>query len=160
MRPSVLAFDLGTSTGWAILDEDKLIDFGQCRTRSIKSKSDYERVIGFWRIIQEAHYIALECCSTRPIIAYEQVSSHKGTYAGHVYGGLKAIMDIEFHGEQMLPLPVGTWKKLSVGSGRADKSEYIKFANDTFGLALRKRDEDMAAALCMAVAAQKILEGQ
>lgn len=64
------------------------------------------------------------------LLAYEDVRRHTGTTAGHVYGGIVAVMT-EFCEMRDIPyvgVPVGTIKKFATGKGNANKTKMLTAA--------------------------------
>lgn len=121
---TILALDLGTTTGWAT-------GFGNVITSGTESfkPGRYEgggmRYLRFSRWLDEVHGVATvsECY-------FEEVRRHQGVDAAHVYGGLLAHLTAwcERHGVPYQGVPVGTIKKYATGKGNAGKPEMIDAA--------------------------------
>ena len=115
-------FDLGTTTGYAIsIGPGSLLsgvwDFSPKRTESYGM-----RFLKFRRKLEDA-YLKFRF----ETVYYEEVQRHVGTYAAHIYGGLKAELTAfcEVHGIPYEGIGVGTIKKSFTGSGNAKKAEMI-----------------------------------
>src|SRR5688500_4150672 len=86
--PTILALDLGTTTGWALRARDGLITSGTVSFRPSRYDGGGTRYVRFhaWldQLADDAGAIAA--------IHYEEVRSHAGTDAAHIYGGLLATL--------------------------------------------------------------------
>lgn len=70
------------------------------------------------------------------VVAYEEVASHKGTAASHIYGGVVAVLS-EFCEAEGLPyqgVPVGTIKRHATGRGNANKDDMVEEATRRWGV--------------------------
>tara|TARA_R110000824_G_scaffold23771_2_gene84583 strand:+ start:402 stop:743 length:342 start_codon:yes stop_codon:yes gene_type:complete len=77
------------------------------------------------------------------ILFYEEIASHKGTHAAHVYGGLLGVLS-EFCESRNIPyrgLPVGTIKKHATGRGNANKNDMMAHASTAFGGVIESHDQ-------------------
>lgn len=119
---NILALDLGTATGWAILNRDGAIACGTETFPSGKRSHPGQRWATFraWlnRTIENSQVHA---------IAYEDVKRHLGTDAAHAYGAFRALLELvaASHNVQLLPVGVGTIKKTWTGRGNADKEAML-----------------------------------
>lgn len=122
-RSSVLALDLGTTTGWAMQLAGGGIESGTVSFRPNRYDGGGMRYLRFrgW----------LDCMATDvtglAAIYFEEVRRHLGTDAAHIYGGLLAtltswceLQDIAYQG-----VPVSTIKRFITGKGNADKAAVI-----------------------------------
>lgn len=122
-RSSVLALDLGTTTGWAMQLAGGRIESGAVSFRPSRYDGGGMRYLRFrgWldSIAADAGGLAA--------IYFEEVRRHLGTDAAHVYGGLLATLTAwcEQHGIAYQGVPVGTIKRFIAGKGNADKSAVI-----------------------------------
>ena len=123
---TILAIDLGTTTGWALRSADGLITSG---TLSLKP-SRYDG--GGMRYVRFRAWLDRLAADAGPIgaIHFEEVRRHAGTDAAHVYGGLLATLtawaetvEIPYQG-----VPVGTIKRHATGKGNAPKEAMIAAA--------------------------------
>ena len=121
--PTILALDLGTTTGWA-LSTTGFITSGTASFRP----SRYDG--GGVRYLRFRHWLDQLFDHDRPLDAvyFEEVRRHIGTDAAHIYGGFLACLtawceerDIAYQG-----VPVGTIKRFITGKGNADKGAVIE----------------------------------
>jgi Holliday junction resolvasome RuvABC endonuclease subunit len=119
---SILALDLGTTTGWALRGHDGLITSG---TVSLKP-SRYDGGMRYLRFRGWLERLA-EDAGPFDVIHYEEVRRHVGTDAAHVFGGLLATLTAwaELRGVPYQGVPVGTVKKHATGLGNAGKPAMI-----------------------------------
>lgn len=123
----ILALDLATTTGFAYGDRVK--QSGIWKLQPSRFESAGMRFLKFEKLLVET--INREGVT---LIAYEEVRSHNGIDAGHIYGGLIAVMHmvaLRFS----LPykaFPVGTIKKTATGKGSANKKAMIEAAINFF----------------------------
>lgn len=120
---TVLALDLGTTTGWAIRSFDGLITSGTASFRPGRFDGGGMRFLRFTNWLSEIDRLS------GPISAiwFEEVRRHVGTDAAHVYGGLMATLTAwaELRGVPYQGVPVGTIKRHATGKGNADKEAMI-----------------------------------
>lgn len=121
--PSVLALDLGTTTGWALRTRDAAITSGIMTFRPSRFEGGGMRYLRFrgWLI----ELAGLSGGLTR--IVFEEVRAHAGTDAAHLYGGFLATLTAwcEQQGIPYEGVPVGTIKRFATGKGNADKAAMI-----------------------------------
>lgn len=120
---TILALDLGTTTGWALRTPDGQIVSG---TQSFKP-GRYEG--GGMRFLRFRAWLAELQASAGPFerCYFEEVRRHAGVDAAHVYGGLMATLTAwcEGLGIAYAGVPVGTIKKHATGKGNADKAAMV-----------------------------------
>jgi hypothetical protein len=120
---TILALDLGTSTGWAMRHNGVTLS----GTQSFKP-GRYEgggmRYLRFTRWLDELAAKGLRS------VHFEEVRRHAGTDAAHVYGGLLATLTAwcELRGIPYAGVPVGTIKRHATGKGNANKEAMIAAA--------------------------------
>jgi hypothetical protein len=123
---TILALDLGTTTGWAIRSFDGLITSGTASFRPGRFDGGGMRYLRFTNWLSEIDRLS------GPISAiwFEEVRRHAGTDAAHVYGGLMATLTAwaELRGVPYQGVPVGTIKKHATGKGNAPKEAMIAAA--------------------------------
>jgi hypothetical protein len=123
---TILALDLGTTTGWALRSADGFITSG---TLSLKP-SRYDG--GGMRYVRFRVWLDQLARDAGPIgaIHFEEVRRHAGTDAAHVYGGLLATLTAwaETVGIPYQGVPVGTIKRHATGKGNAPKEAMIAAA--------------------------------
>lgn len=123
---SILALDLGTSTGWALLTPERRIVSG---TESFKP-GRFEG--GGMRFLRFRRWLAELKTTAEPIGAayFEEVRRHAGVDAAHAYGGFLATLTAwcEHHQIPYAGVPVGTIKRHATGKGNSDKATMIAAA--------------------------------
>jgi len=127
----MLAIDPGTKCGYSWLDVPTPMPPTLKPLRAQSGVWDlsvkrYEG--GGMRFLRMKKYII----ETEPgFVLYEEVRSHKGTSAAHVYGGIIAIIQTycQEAGIQYIGVPVGTIKKRATGKGNSGKPVMIAAAN-------------------------------
>lgn len=120
---SILALDLGTTTGWAIRSKDGELTSGTVSFRPSRYEGGGIRYLRFRTWLNDiTHYVG-----AIGTVYFEEVRRHAGTDAAHVYGGLLATLtawceqdEIAYQG-----VPVGTIKRFATGKGNADKAAMI-----------------------------------
>ncbi|SNT10111.1 crossover junction endodeoxyribonuclease RuvC [Antarctobacter heliothermus] len=123
---TLLALDLGTTTGWALRAPDGLITSGTASFRNGRFDGGGMRYLRFTNWLGELERLS------GPIAAiwFEEVRRHAGTDAAHVYGGLMATLTAwaELHNVPYEGVPVGTIKRFATGKGNANKDAMIAAA--------------------------------
>ena len=120
---SILALDLGTTTGWAVRTSRCRIVHGTAEFRPSRFEGGGMRYLRFGKWLDQT----LDIAGGIDAVYYEAVRRHLGTDASHVYGGLLATLTAWCEG-QSIPysgVPVGTWKRHVCGKGNADKQAVI-----------------------------------
>lgn len=119
-RPTILALDLGTTTGWAIrLGEDDITS-GTLTLRPSRFEGGGMRFLRFRGWLDEIQ----RASGGVGRVAFEEVRRHAGTDAAHIYGGFLAHLTAWCE-ERRVPyegVPVGTIKRFATGRGNADKA--------------------------------------
>ena len=119
---TVLALDLGTTSGWALRSMG-MITSGCLSLKSSRFDGGGMRYLRFRRWLEQLQVDA------GPIgaVYFEEVRRHVGTDAAHVYGGLLGQLTAwcEEHGVAYQGVPVGTIKAFAAGRGNADKAAMI-----------------------------------
>ncbi len=123
MSTTILAIDLGTTTGWALRGSDGHITSGSESFRPQRFEGGGMRYLRFRRWISEIQ----ESVSEIQFLYFEEVRRHVGVDAAHVYGGLLATLTAwcEHHQIPYQGVPVGTIKKHATGKGNAGKEDVI-----------------------------------
>ncbi|NOX72744.1 MAG: crossover junction endodeoxyribonuclease RuvC [Alphaproteobacteria bacterium] len=121
---TVLALDLGTTTGWALRSADGLITSGTVSFKPSRYDGGGMRYLRFQNWLSEMDRLSGPIAT----IFYEEVRRHAGTDASHVYGGLMATLTAwaEMRGVPYQGVPVGTIKKHATGKGNASKAMMIE----------------------------------
>jgi Holliday junction resolvasome RuvABC endonuclease subunit len=124
---TIIALDLGTTTGWAIRGFDGLITSGTVSFKPSRYDGGGMRYLRFNNWLSEIDRLS------GPIeaIYFEEVRRHAGTDAAHVFGGLLAVLTSwgELRGVPYQGAPVGTIKKFLTGQGNANKQVMIDAAH-------------------------------
>jgi len=120
---TILALDLGSTTGWAMRLADGIIVSGTMEFRPGRFEGGGMRFLRFrsWLDHLEAGAKAID------LVHFEEVRRHAGTDAAHLYGGFLAhlsawceLKQIPYQG-----VPVGTIKRHATGKGNAGKDAVI-----------------------------------
>ena len=119
----VLAIDLGTTTGWALLGRDGSITSGSESFKPQRFEGGGMRYLRFKRWLTEVKQAAGDIDA----VYFEEVRRHVGVDAAHAYGGFMAHLTAwcEHHQIPYQGVPVGTIKKHATGKGNASKDEMI-----------------------------------
>lgn len=119
---TVLALDLGTTTGWALRSMGTTTS-GCLSLKQSRFDGGGMRYLRFRRWLEQLQVDA------GPIgaVYFEEVRRHVGTDAAHVYGGLLGQLTAwcEEHGVAYQGVPVGTIKAFATGRGNAGKAAMI-----------------------------------
>jgi hypothetical protein len=120
---TLLALDLGTTTGWALRAADGLITSGTVSFRPSRYDGGGMRYLRFTNWLTELDRLS------GPIAAiwFEEVRAHRGVDASHVFGGFLATLTTwaELRGVPYQGVPVGTIKRFFSGKGNAPKEAMI-----------------------------------
>jgi crossover junction endodeoxyribonuclease RuvC len=141
---TVLALDLATKCGFAILRADGRIESGATSFKPKAKEGEGMRWVRFraWLVdLKQQHDF------TR--VTYELVIAHgPGAQAGHIYGGLVAVLQsfCEHHRIPYASHHVGTIKKAWTGKGNASKQQMIDRARE---LGFKPRDDNEADAIAL-----------
>ena len=123
MTSTILALDLGTTTGWALRSPDGAITSGTQNFRPQRFEGGGMRFLRFKRWLTElkAHADGIDS------LHFEEVRRHVSTDAAHAYGGFLATLTswCEHHQIPYQGVPVGTIKKHATGKGNASKDDMI-----------------------------------
>lgn len=117
--PSILALDLGTTTGWALYATGRTISGSMC-FKANRFEGGGMRFLRFRREFLDKFRSVRE-------VWFEEVRNHTGTDAAHVYGGLLATLTAWCE-ENSIPykgIGVKQIKKHIAGTGRASKEAVI-----------------------------------
>jgi Holliday junction resolvasome RuvABC endonuclease subunit len=123
MLATILALDLGTTTGWALRTRDGAVTSGTQSFRPQRFEGGGMRFLRFKRWLTElkAHADGIDS------LHFEEVRRHVSTDAAHAYGGFLATLTswCEHHQIPYQGVPVGTIKKHATGKGNAGKEDMI-----------------------------------
>ncbi len=141
---TLLALDLGTTTGWALRSANRLITSGTVSFRPSRYDGGGMRYLRFTNWLGELDRLS------GPIAAiwFEEVRRHAGTDASHIYGGLLATLTAwaELRGVPYEGVPVGTIKKHATGKGNAPKQAMI---NAALAKGFHPKDDNEADAIAI-----------
>ena len=145
MTGPILALDLGTTTGWALLGTNDIISSGSVSFRPGRFDGGGMRFLRFSNWLSELDRMGGELLKS---IWFEEVRRHAGTDAAHVYGGFMGTLTAwaERHGVPYEGVPVGTIKKHVTGKGNANKAA-VMAAVQALGYAPADDNEADALAL-------------
>lgn len=126
MNTSILALDLGTTTGWALVSRDGLLNGGSESFKTTRFEGGGLRYLRFKRWLTDIK----QCADGLDWVVFEEVRRHMGVDAAHAYGGFMAHLTAwcEHHQIPYQGVPVGTIKKHATGKGNAGKAEMIAAA--------------------------------
>jgi hypothetical protein len=125
---TILALDLGTTTGWALRGFDGLITSGTASFKPGRYDGGGMRYLRFNSWLTELDRLSGPIAT----IWFEEVRRHAGTDASHVYGGLMATLTAwaELRSIPYEGVPVGTIKRHATGRGNAPKQAMIDAARN------------------------------
>ena len=126
MNMTILALDLGTTTGWALMGSDDQITSGSQSFKPQRFEGGGMRFLKFKRWLTDVK----QCTSGIDLVVFEEVRRHAGVDAAHAYGGFMGQLTAwcEHHQIPYEGVPVGTIKKHATGKGNAGKEEMIASA--------------------------------
>ncbi|WP_374298140.1 crossover junction endodeoxyribonuclease RuvC [Sphingomonas sp.] len=123
MTRTLLALDLGTTTGWALRTPDRRIVSGTQSFKPQRFEGGGMRFLRFVRWLDELQALS----GGLQHLAFEEVRRHASTDAAHAYGGFFGQLSawceqhaIPYHG-----VPVGTIKRHATGKGNANKDAML-----------------------------------
>jgi Holliday junction resolvasome RuvABC endonuclease subunit len=154
MNTTLLALDLGTTTGWALRGSDGHITSGSESFRPQRFEGGGMRFLRFRRWLTElkGHADGIDT------LVFEEVRRHAGVDAAHAYGGFLATLTAwcEHHGIPYQGVPVGTIKKHATGKGNANKDQMISAARLRGHAPADDNEADAIALLHWAVETQEV----
>lgn len=166
MKDRIVGIDIGTNCGWCVLDtQERRIDSGTWRLDpSRRIEKGREPPATRWRLMRKHCAELLAQHGDRVItIAAEEVIRHAGPRAGHVHGGLRALLELaaDDAGVPIRWINTTAWQKFITGKGQAKREVYTPTIGRRFGLILDvEKNEDEAAALGLAVTALALRENE
>ncbi len=144
----ILALDLGTNTGWALFQQNKINAGYQVFSGTINLKNDRFQGGGM-RFLRFRNWLDdINDSEAITSVYFEEVRRHIGTDAAHVYGGFLATLT-SWCEDRSLPyqgVPVSHIKLHATGKGNASKQEVIK-AMEAIGYRPQNDNESDALAL-------------
>jgi len=144
MNTTILALDLGTTTGWALRQLDGTISSGTVAFKPQRFEGGGMRFLRFKRWLNELRQTAGDIQG----VVLEEVRSHAGVDAAHAYGGFLGHLTAwcEQHHIPYQGVPVGTIKKHATGKGNAGKAAMIAAAQ---ARGFQPHDDNEADALAL-----------
>ena len=151
MNQTLLALDLGTTTGWALHAGDGSITSGSASFKTQRFEGGGMRFLRFKRWLTEIKQSA----DGIDAVYFEEVRRHLGVDAAHAYGGFMAHLTAwcEHHQIPYQGVPVGTIKKHATGKGNASKDEMLTAARN---LGHAPADDNEADALALLAYARSL----
>ena len=151
---SILALDLGTQTGWALLGRDGDISSGSEGFKPQRFEGGGMRYLRFKRWLTELK----QTTDGLNAVFFEEVRRHAGVDAAHAYGGFMAHLTAwcEHHQIPYQGVPVGTIKKHATGRGNASKDEMVAAVHRLGYLPVDDNEADALALLHWAMATQEV----
>ncbi|CAG2146182.1 crossover junction endodeoxyribonuclease RuvC [Ralstonia mannitolilytica] len=123
MHTTILALDLGTTTGWALRDRTGRITSGSQSFKPRRFEGGGMRFLRLktWLAELKMHADGIDA------LVFEEVRRHVSTDAAHAYGGFLATLTAwcEHHQIPYQGVPVGMIKKHATGKGNASKDEMM-----------------------------------
>lgn len=153
----ILALDIATNTGWALLRDGELLDHGRIE---LGKQRWHRRPFGL-RHRLSALLASLPDGQTVSCVAYEKVRRHAGTEAAHVYGALEAavLAWAEAWALPVVTVGVAAAKIALTGRGNATKEQMVAGAHRAFGGLPETLTDDEADAMGVALAADAAWPG-
>ena len=154
MQNTILALDLGTTTGWALMTRDGSITSGTESFKPHRFEGGGMRFLRFKRWLTEIK----QTSDGIDAVYFEEVRRHLGVDAAHAYGGFMAHLTAwcEHHQIPYQGVPVGTIKKHATGKGNASKGEMIAAAKARGHLPADDNEADALALLHYALGLQEV----
>lgn len=156
MTTTLLALDLGTTTGWALRDSDGHITSGSESFRPQRFEGGGMRFLRFKRWLEELR----QHTGGIGALYFEEVRRHASTDAAHAYGGFLATLTAwcEHHQIPYQGVPVGTIKKHATGKGNAAKDAMIAAMRAAGHAPCDDNEADALALLRWAVAQSRAVQ--
>lgn len=146
---SILALDLGSTTGWAVRTARCRILHGTAEFRPSRYDGGGMRYLRFGKWLDQT----LDVTGGIDAVYFEEVRRHAGTDAAHIYGGFLAALTswCEQRGIAYQGVPVGTIKRYATGKGNADKAAMIAAVRERGFEAADDNEADAIAILLWAL---------
>ena len=154
MTTTILALDLGTTTGWALRSSDGAITSGSAGFRPQRFEGGGMRFLRFKRWLAELK----DMTGGIHALYFEEVRRHVSTDAAHAYGGFLATLTAwcEHHQIPYQGVPVGTIKKHATGKGNASKDDVLSAMRALGHAPADDNEADALALLRWAIASQEV----
>lgn len=147
---TILALDLGTRTGWAVLPRSGRIASGVTEFRPGRFQGAGMAFLRFEKFLADLNRGA----GPFDAVVFEEVRAHAGTLAAQVYGGFLAHLTAwcERKAAPYLGVPVATIKRHATGKGNAPKEDVIRAVRAQGFLPKDDNEADALALLSWAIA--------
>lgn len=147
---TILALDLGTRTGWAVLPRSGRIASGVTEFRPGRFEGAGMAFLRFEKFLADLNRDA----GPFDAVVFEEVRAHAGTLAAQVYGGFLAHLTAwcERKAAPYLGVPVATIKRHATGKGNAPKEDVIRAVRAQGFLPKDDNEADALALLAWAIA--------
>lgn len=139
----ILALDLGTKTGWAFFDGEKVTS-GTWQlmtpkevTAMRKAKLDRSRDPRTWRLREN-----IKKMLPADLIIFEDVQFSKTQLQAQMWGSLRGIVWLFQNGMEIQAVPVGTLKKFATGKGNAQKEDLKRALTGTIEAGILSKMDD------------------
>ena len=154
MTSTILALDLGTTTGWALRGSDGTITSGTTGFRPQRFEGGGMRFLRFKRWLSELK----DMTGGIHALYFEEVRRHVSTDAAHAYGGFLATLTAWCEHPQIpyQGVPVGTIKKHATGKGNASKDDVLSAMRALGHAPADDNEADALALLRWAIASQEV----
>ena len=154
MTTTILALDLGTTTGWALRSSDGTINSSSTSFRPQRFEGGGMRFLRFKRWLAELK----DMTGGIHALYFEEVRRHVSTDAAHAYGGFLATLTAwcEHHQIPYQGVPVGTIKKHATGKGNASKDDVLSAMRVLGHAPADDNEADALALLRWAIASQEV----
>ena len=154
MNSTILALDLGTTTGWALRSSDGAITSGSAGFRPQRFEGGGMRFLRFKRWLAELK----DMTGGIHALYFEEVRRHVSTDAAHAYGGFLATLTAwcEHHQIPYQGVPVGTIKKHATGKGNSSKDDVLSAMRALGHAPVDDNEADALALLRWAIASQEV----
>lgn len=141
---NILAIDIGTQTGWAMIARGGKITGGSEGFGAKRNEGPGQRWLKFRAFLSETQRSA----ESIQVVYYERVLHHTAVQAAHVYGGFEAMLQAwcEANRVRMVAVSPGTIKKHWTGKGNADKAAMVA---EAVRRGFRPTDDNHADALAL-----------
>jgi crossover junction endodeoxyribonuclease RuvC len=120
---AILALDLGSRCGWAVLPRSGRIASGVSEFKPGRFEGAGMAFLRFEKFLADV----TNASGPFDAVVFEEVRAHAGTLAAQVYGGFLAHLTAwcERHAVPYLGVPVATIKRHVTGKGNASKDDVI-----------------------------------
>ena len=153
MTQTLLALDLGTTTGWALRTPDRRIVSGTHSFKPLRFEGGGMRFLRFVRWLDELQTLS----GGLHQLAFEEVRRHASTDAAHAYGGFLGQLTAWCE-QRQIPyqgVPVGTIKKHATGKGNANKDAMLDAVRGWGYAPVDDNEADALALLHWAIAQER-----